>query len=420
MIAALAVIAAALLLGIPLAGPLRGPLRFGVAFIVGLAACTLLLAAFWSYAPIAYAVVVVLALVILRRKDGEGSPGKCGGDPSPSTGLRMTLGLLLLIELAGYTLFATIAPPWEFDFLADWGLKGRVFALAHGIDWSFLQHAWYRATHADYPPLIPLSFDLVAFVNRGWDDRWTGMLYPAFAAAGAGVAYGAAREEVSERWAAIIAVIVFPLCATPWIGLADGPFAVTMLAAIVLMRREQLALGAVLAGCAGLMKNEGYALIAALAIGLLVTKRKVWRLWPAAAIALPWWILRHLHGVQGDLGQGSVLSRVADRIVDAPAVLGALLTNTPHRWLLWAGIALGVVLVGRKERFALTVIAAQLVAYIAVYFATPHDVQWHIRWSWERLVAHVWPALVFVLLAALAKTNAGPEEAGVESIARSD
>jgi hypothetical protein len=426
LIAALLVIAAALLLGVPLVGrSLRGPLRFGVAFLVGLAACAMLLLIVpWSRVTLGVAYALVLALgVVLSRGDGEGSvpiSRRKGTDPSPSAGLGMTLALLLLLELIGYTLFATIAPLWEFDFLADWGLKGRVYALAQGIDWSFLQHAWYRATHADYPPLLPLSFDLVAIVNGGWDDRWIGLLYPAFALAGAAIAYGAAREEVGGRWAAAIAVIVFPLCATPWIGLADGPFAVTVLGAIVLLRRGNVAMGAVLAGCAALMKNEGYALIVGLAIGLLITRKKVWQLWPAVLIALPWPILRHLHGVEGDLAQGPVLARVLARLRDPLPLLQALLTNTPHRWLLWAGILLGILLVARRELFAFTVIATQWVAYIAVYFATPHDLQWHIRWSWERLVTHVWPALVLVLLVGLAKGNAGPEEAGVENIARGD
>ncbi|HKO54902.1 MAG TPA: hypothetical protein VJ276_03425, partial [Thermoanaerobaculia bacterium] len=228
MIAALIVIAMALLLGIPLVTlldrSLRGPLRLGVAFIVGLAAYTLLLLTGMEWTRLslfmAWPLAVACAWAFARPRFAW--PGR-----------PHSLLLIAAIELAGYTLFATIGPLWEFDFLADWGLKGRVYALAQGVDWTFLQAAWYRATHADYPPLIPLAFDLVAIVNGGWEDRWIGLLYPAFALAGVAIAYGAAREEVGERWAALIAVIVLPLCATPWLGLADGPFAVTVLAAIV-------------------------------------------------------------------------------------------------------------------------------------------------------------------------------------------
>jgi hypothetical protein len=457
LIAALIVITAAVLLGIPLVRLLDRAAPLGTAFIVGLAACTLLLLVPvpWSrtYVATAYAVVLGAAWACVRWRAG-GRPASRRAEPAAArdvprlaggTPARLVLFAVGAIELAGYTLFATLAPLWEFDFLSDWGLKGRVYALAGGVDWAFLQQAWYRATHADYPPLLPLAFDLVAIVNGAWDDRWIGLLYPAFALAGAAIAYGAAREEVGERWAALIAVIVLPLCATPWLGLADGPFAVTVLAAIVMMRRGERAsrppadgrlarrcvtaardvprlaggtpaLLAVLAGCAALMKNEGYVLIVALA----VTRRKPWQLWPAAVIALPWLILRRLHGVEGDLAQGSVLERIAGRAGDPLTLIQALITNTPHRWLLWAGILIGALLVAREERKALTVIAVQLMAYVAVYFATPHDIAWHIRWSWERLVTHVWPALVFVLLVGLAKRNAGPEEAGVPEVARGD
>ncbi|MBV9494236.1 MAG: hypothetical protein JOZ54_08315 [Acidobacteria bacterium] len=399
MIAALLVILAATLLGIPVAGK-----RLGLAFVIGLAACTLILMIPipWSRTWLAIAYLVLLAVGWTMRRPRFERPRK----PDAIVLVLLVVGA---IELTGYILLATVAPLWEFDFLSDWGLKGRVFALAHGIDWTFLQHATYRATHADYPPMIPLAFDLVAIVNGAWDDRAIGLLYPAFAVAGALIAYGAAREEVGERWAALIAVILLPLCATPWIGLADGPFAIAVLGAIVLIRKDEVALGAVLAGCAALMKNEGFALIVALAIAMAFAKKKPWRLWPAVALALPWIVLKRLHGIEGDIGQGSLLTRVFERLQAPGEIVRLLGTYAPHRWLLWVGLALALVLVGKRERFAVTTLALQLAAYIAVYFATPHDVTWHIRWSWERLVTHVWPALAFVLLVALTKDrNVGP------------
>ena len=76
----------------------------------------------------------------------------------------------------GYALYATLAPLWEWDFWAIWGLKARVFLEAGGIDWHFLESRWNAFAHPDYPLLVPLNFDFVALINGGWSDRWLGLL----------------------------------------------------------------------------------------------------------------------------------------------------------------------------------------------------------------------------------------------------
>jgi len=58
------------------------------------------------------------------------------------------IDLLTLLTLAGFTLYATVAEPAEIDFIASWGLKGRIFALHGGIDWSFLDIGRVRARMA--------------------------------------------------------------------------------------------------------------------------------------------------------------------------------------------------------------------------------------------------------------------------------
>ena len=44
----------------------------------------------------------------------------------------------------------------ELSF-GDFGLKARTFWEVRGIDWAFLESAFHRNIHPDYPPLVPLA-----------------------------------------------------------------------------------------------------------------------------------------------------------------------------------------------------------------------------------------------------------------------
>ena len=46
----------------------------------------------------------------------------------------------------------------------------------------------------------------------------------------------------------------------------------------------------------------------------------------------------------------------------------------------------------------------QFACYLGAYLATPFDVAWHVTWSWERLVAHLTPALTYAVLVQLVGT----------------
>jgi hypothetical protein len=68
---------------------------------------------------------------------------------------------------------------------------------------------------------------------------------------------------------------------------------------------------------------------------------------------------------------------------------------------LTVGIALIIRPLIALERFVIVTIAVQLVFYLGAYLATPHDVLWHVQWSWERLISHLSPALTYIVLVRL-------------------
>jgi len=380
--------------------------RGGEFVLIGIGVCAGMLAILpWSRWVIVGAILLLAIVAFVapaaRRLDRQ----RLAGDFDATNALLL---LFPLIPLLGYALYATLAPPPEFDYLADWGLKARAFFEIRGIDWQFLGRAIPRDTHPDYPLLLPLTYDFIAILRNGWNDAYLGIVHVVFAAALLLVIHESAIEETRSRIAAaFITFALVPLAATPWIGMAEGPFIAYGTAALLLIRRGDMIIGAILLGLAASTKNEGLTLIAAAVIGLLCAgrRRDIVRLWPAVAIPLPWLILRSLHHLPTDIVTGSVIDRVAAHLRDPRPLIAALSSVSLGKPLFWIALVVGIVIAARtlvtRERFILVALLIQFGCYIAAYVASPYDIAWHVTYSWERLVAHLTPALTYVVLASL-------------------
>jgi hypothetical protein len=129
------------------------------------------------------------------------------------------------------------------------------------------------------------------------------------------------------------------------------------------------------------------------------------RLWPAIAIVTPWFLLRRLHHLQTDLTTGPILDRVTGRLANLKPMFSALATYTTGKPLFWIGVSLALLLTLRaavtRERFLLVTLLVQTAFFLAAYIVTPHDVTWHVRWSWERIVSQITLPLGFVAIALL-------------------
>jgi hypothetical protein len=172
--------------------------------------------------------------------------------------------------------------------------------------------------------------------------------------------------------------------------------------------------GALLLALAANSKNEGIALLAATALGIAVTApRRLVRLWPAGALVAPWMLLRAAHTLPTDIASGSILGRFADRVAHADqvfAVLGLALVD-PWSWLVII-LTFFIVPKGlRRECFLVVVTALQLVSYVATYFVTPHDLEWHIMTSWSRLTRQVQLPITVACVLLLAQLLVRDEDA---------
>jgi hypothetical protein len=400
MIAELCWLMLALIAGLSLslrlsASPREPSSRAGEGLLLGIGVSAAMLALLpWQRWMAVTAIVVIAAAAFRPRR------------------FKITPGILILLLILGYAIYATLAPPPEYDFLTNWGFKAKAFFEVGGIDWQLLGRGIDRNVHPDYPLLLPLTYDFIAVLRNGWNDAHLGIVHVAFAAALLLVIYETAVDDTRSRIAAaFIAIALIPFAATPWIGLAEGPFIAYATAALLLIRRGDMTLGAILLGLAASTKNEGLTFIIAVAMGLLCAgrKRDVVRLWPAVAIPLPWLIARLLHRLPTDIVTGGVMERIVTHARHPGPLFAALTSVSLGKPLYWIALTIGIAIASRalvtRERFILIAILIQFACYLGAYLATPFDVVWHVTWSWERLAAHLTPALTYVVLISL--LNAG-------------
>ena len=119
-----------------------------------------------------------------------------------------------------------------------------------------------------------------------------------------------------------------------------------------------------------------------------------------------------------DLATGSIGARVVEHLRH-PEFIPLLFRYAAGKPLLWVGVILALIAAARRwiesERFLLIVIALQTAFYISAYVITPLDLAFHIRWSWDRLVSHITPMIVFVALVTVLKEGRTPASAGGEA-----
>ena len=430
MIPALLAILALVILGMAIARALdaacSGLRLAGLSFLYGSGAASFVLLALatlhvpWGAGTVAIAMIAVFAI----------AAGIAWRNASPRSVLLASrphvVDLLTLATVAGYAVYATMHPPWEWDFWAIWGLKGRVFLEAGGLDWGFLESPWNLFAHPDYPALVPLDFDVVALVSGGWDDRWMGMLEVAWGASLLLIVREQAARETTPLLAAVAAFAVAAPALTRFVGLAEGALVAFGAAGVLLareaMRDEDAAAwrhAAFMLGFAANCKNEGIALLAAVMLAIALTgprsriAPRLARLWPAYALVVPWILIRAMHALPTDLAGGDAASRLAERLPQAGAIL-ALLAAKLHRPWFWAALVAAMLVVPPaaivRERFVIVVTIIQLAFFAGAYLVTPYDIGWHVFTSWPRLTAQLAVPIAFVVALMLAGVVSAPGE----------
>jgi len=397
----------------------RGPLLIGSAFLYGsgtmffVLLATSILHIRWSLISVAIVALLIFcaAAIIARRQPTT--------DNRQRAASAHAIDLITLLTITGYALYATLAPLWEWDFWAIWGLKAKTFLESGGIDWRFLESRWNTFAHPDYPLLVPLNFDFIALVNGGWSDRWLGLLFVAWGIALLLIVRGLAARETTSFFAALLTLTLAAVAVSRYVGLAEGALIAFGGAGVLFIRSALLdddaacwRNGALMLGFAANCKNEGFALLVAVTIAVVTVSwsrglevLRLRRLWLAYALAAPWLILRAAHTLPTDIAGGSAFSRLLARLPYAHQILAFLAARLYEPWF-WMAILAGILIAPAaarwRERFVFLVTAIQLLFYVAAYLSTPHNLRWHVLTSWSRLTGQIAVPItvaVFLMLA---------------------
>lgn len=411
MTALLISVAIAALAGAPLlrnwSADERWQTRTGAAILAGLALAVAVmfvesaLHVRWTLGWILVPLLLAAGAGFAIRSSGElATPPRAAGWDAVAT----AADAVTLLVVTGHGIFATLAAPFEHDFLAIWGLKAQQFWYAGGIDWKFLEGSVDVFSHPDYPLFVPIVDCYVSLFAGRWDDRWIGFLTTVFGFALLLVVRGLLEEELSPRASAVCTLGLAPLALSPWIGLADGPMVAYGAAGLLLVRKglreasnRSLIIGALMLGISANVKNEGLTLVIAAIVASLAAlkgnRRFLWRLWPAAGLALVWIVVRSAHSVSNDIVTSGFASRLLSQFGDIARLVRVLAEHPAGMTAFWIGVGVAIAIGARRilpaDGFVLAAVALQIAVFIAVYAATPNDLAWQVRWSWDRLLSQV-------------------------------
>ncbi len=382
----------------------------------------------WSRPGLIVMVVTVTAGALAARRGQPG--GQASGVRSGVTWMSALANGATIVLVAGYASFSVVSIGAENDYIGIWGVKARMFFEAKGLDMTFLTLPANDYVHPDYPVLLPLAFDSIALVSAKWDERMFAVVYPLVALATILSARAAIRREgASSTLTSVGTLALTPAALSPWIGLAEGPLLAFSVVGLLRARGAlrdgtSLAPAAVLLGLGASVKNEGLALlVAAVIAAVCLSKRSRWRtflaFWPAVAVIAPWSLLRSMRGLDSYFARGALADRVlsgleADRI---ETVVRLIAQSTPVDWVTLVGLGVALAVAGRRiasEKYLLFAVAIQVSFFVGAYLISPFALDWHVKWSWERLMSQIEFPLQFVCIVGFVRVIGAAAQVGMD------
>jgi hypothetical protein len=369
--------------------------------------------------------LLVGASLAFRRSRSEPLPqrGGPGGD-------RVAVVALAVVAAAAWGLFLVQAlsePMWATDYLAIWGLKGKLVFLSSGLPQRLFTDPALFWANRDYPLLVPLSLGAFAAIVGAWNDQALALLWPACELVTLLALAGFLGRRVSRSagaGAAALGALCFPLYWAANVGTAEIPcalaFVLVSCAALDVLDRASTARLARLAAaslfCVSI-KQEGSAFVLFAAALLFVRLRKrpdqSWRgavtalLAPLAAHST---LLRLLTGPQARRAFDFTLL-LPHHWPELPARFGtvvARLIGTEARLALVPLLAIaGYLLVTRGGigDALWPIFAAQMGCYAVAFALSAFGPNYAIDSAFRRLALTLFPAFTLVLCARVLGPN---------------
>jgi hypothetical protein len=371
--------------------------------------------------------LLVVAGALLWRRRRSASVREIGRRGAAN----LLLGLALLAWLA-FLVVAISEPMWSTDFLAIWGLKGKIIFSTGGLPARLFHDPTLYWGHREYPLLLSLSLASLAAIAGEWNDASLALLFPAAELATLLALYGFLARRVSPvagGVAALLTALCFRLYDPVNAGTAETIFALgAVLAASAFFdlrdrntpaARMRLAAAALFCAAA---KQEGTLWVVLLAILYFLGKgfQKFQRDDGKALIALllppgtHWLLLYVLRGPQTrrEYDFHYFLPRRWPELFSRfESVAGRILTTEAREAAIpLAAIVLFLLLTPRAATDSLLlVLIAQILCYWVAFSVSSFDPIYAVDAAFRRLALTLFPTLALVLggrLSSAASTGA--------------
>jgi len=342
--------------------------------------------------------------------------------------LLLILAIVIILDLAIFISISLRRPHGAWDSWAVWNRAAR-FIYRGGADWQrVFSDEFHWLFHADYPLLVPLTNAWVWDVLNFETTRVPVIQSGIYLFGSALLLFSALFVFRSIGTASLATIVLMGLPDFVGIGsnqLADTPLALFIAATAILFclyskyqQPQILALAGMTSALAAWTKNEGMIFLVSSLIGLFVISYKNKQAWLLAAwyfggIVVPLLIVlffRFKLAPSVDLFD-SGLVEIWQRVTDVSRYTLTLKTFAGeffnfHRWGYNAPSFLLYYLVLRQKDntigsrgllAVLVMLVIQLLAYFAIYIITPHDLEWHLAFSLDRILLHIYPTALFLL-----------------------
>jgi hypothetical protein len=391
-----------------------------------------------AFVAVELAAALLMAVLILRTKAWKDEqPILAASAPHPRRLAFLLGGLLVILLLITLGVWASafwkdafMRPHGTFDAYAIWNLRAR-FIFRDPAQWQNAFSAdlnW--KTHPDYPLLTTANVARSWFLLGVESTRVPIVLAGLFAVCALGTLSSALALLRGPSSAALAGLA---LLGAPWFPFFAGtqnaaiPLAAYYLAAAVLLafhaRTQQprfLGLAGLAVGLAAWTKNEGLLFLVVVSALLVWTQRRRFRqsLMPyAAGLLIPLVTLLTFklalappNDILAGLEVAALIQKVLDpaRYAAIGRFFGALFLHLGE-WnaaifpLLLAYLALFWRRPSQQSPGSgqlATITGLVFLGYCGIYLITPHPIDWHLRYSADRLLFHLFPTSILVIFLA--------------------
>jgi len=349
---------------------------------------------------------------------------------------------IFVMATTSITLLSFSIPHGKWDAWAIWNLRAR-FIYRAGTNWTTAFSERISFSHTDYPLLLPLSV-VKGWLYAGFETLASPMMIGiVFSVAILLLLFGSVMTMRSSL-AAIFAATT--LISTPFFleasasQYADIPLSFFFLASLImtsLYSRKQkpglLTLAGLNAGFSAWTKNEGLLFSAAITIFVIIMiVRRREKQPPVKTLAnyiaglvlalLPVICFKLLLAPANDLVREFSSSYLNPLLVlDRYKIIASYMFAVALSFGNWGSVFLGAfnplaimtayaLQVGIQFRpyenwLVPGVILVMLGGYFFAYLNSPHDLEWHLSTSCNRLFLQLWPAIIFAFFMLTAENN---------------